>query len=49
MRNRSFPAANVFEITMTNSSGVAEATPTPPKNNDEFSLNYDPSGNAILK
>jgi hypothetical protein len=45
-----FPAANVFEITMTNSSGVPEATPTGLTNyNDKFSVNYDPSGNATLK
>lgn len=39
----SFPAANVFEVTMVNSSGVPEATPTPLTNNDSFSVNYDPS------
>jgi Peptidase A4 family len=45
----SFPAANVFEITMTNSSGVPEATPTGLTNNDKFTVNYDLAGNTILK
>lgn len=45
----SFPAANVFEITMTNSAGVAEATPTTLQKNGEFSVNYDLAGNTILK
>jgi hypothetical protein len=45
----SFPAANVFEITMTNSSGVPKATPASLKNNDVFSVNYDLAGNTIFK
>lgn len=44
-----FPATNVFQITMVNSSGVAEATPTALQSNDSFSVNYDPVGNAGAK
>jgi hypothetical protein len=42
----SFAAANVFEITMVNRSGVAEATPTVLTSNDSFSVSYDAAGSS---
>jgi hypothetical protein len=45
----SFPAANVFEITMVNRDGVPEATPTALQQNDRFSVYYDASGNMTAR